>query len=158
MSTAIVSKSNVLLIASALVVVGAASSPGCAAQPEVKCAATSGPAAVRYKMVSSTGDCSMLANQGGEVLGIQTYVPPGVTDPDSYNMPNAIAIQSENVGVLVENGESVTPPMVDANMTHKPYAFGRFDTAFPDGNHVCFNISYKFRPLTGDWMAKQLQA
>jgi 2,6-dihydroxypseudooxynicotine hydrolase len=29
---------------------------------------------------------------------------------------------------------------------------------YPEGNHVCFNISYKFRPLTGDWMAKQLRA
>jgi len=27
---------------------------------------------------------------------------------------------------------------------------------YEEGNHVCFNISYKFRPLTGDWMAKQL--
>ena len=23
---------------------------------------------------------------------------------------------------------------------------------YPEGNHVCFNISYKFRPLTADWM------
>ena len=29
---------------------------------------------------------------------------------------------------------------------------------YPEGNHVCFNISYKFRPLTGDWMAKTLHA
>jgi 2,6-dihydroxypseudooxynicotine hydrolase len=28
---------------------------------------------------------------------------------------------------------------------------------YPDGNHVCFNISYKFRPLTADWMAEQLR-
>ena len=28
---------------------------------------------------------------------------------------------------------------------------------YPEGNHVCFNISYRFRPLTGDWMAKTLQ-
>jgi 2,6-dihydroxypseudooxynicotine hydrolase len=28
---------------------------------------------------------------------------------------------------------------------------------YPEGNHVCFNISYKFRPLTADWMAKQLR-
>jgi dipeptidyl aminopeptidase/acylaminoacyl peptidase len=27
---------------------------------------------------------------------------------------------------------------------------------FEDGNHVCFNISYKFRPLTADWLAEQL--
>jgi 2,6-dihydroxypseudooxynicotine hydrolase len=28
---------------------------------------------------------------------------------------------------------------------------------YPEGNHVCFNISYKFRPLTGDWMARTLR-
>ncbi len=28
---------------------------------------------------------------------------------------------------------------------------------YADGNHVCFNISYKFRPLTGDWMAEKLR-
>jgi 2,6-dihydroxypseudooxynicotine hydrolase len=27
---------------------------------------------------------------------------------------------------------------------------------YEEGNHVCFNISYKFRPLTADWMAEQL--
>jgi 2,6-dihydroxypseudooxynicotine hydrolase len=29
---------------------------------------------------------------------------------------------------------------------------------YPEGNHVCFNISYKFRPLTADWMAEKLAA
>jgi 2,6-dihydroxypseudooxynicotine hydrolase len=29
---------------------------------------------------------------------------------------------------------------------------------YPEGNHVCFNISYKFRPLTADWMAEHLGA
>ena len=28
---------------------------------------------------------------------------------------------------------------------------------YEEGNHVCFNISYKFRPLTGDWMAEKLR-
>ena len=27
---------------------------------------------------------------------------------------------------------------------------------YEEGNHVCFNISYKFRPLTADWMAETL--
>jgi 2,6-dihydroxypseudooxynicotine hydrolase len=27
---------------------------------------------------------------------------------------------------------------------------------FEEGNHVCFNISYKFRPLTADWTAEHL--
>ena len=30
--------------------------------------------------------------------------------------------------------------------------------AYPDGNHVCFNISYKYRPLTADWIAERLAA
>jgi 2,6-dihydroxypseudooxynicotine hydrolase len=29
---------------------------------------------------------------------------------------------------------------------------------FEEGNHVCFNISYKFRPLTADWTAEHLAA
>jgi dienelactone hydrolase len=29
---------------------------------------------------------------------------------------------------------------------------------FEEGNHVCFNISYKFRPLTADWTAERLVA
>ena len=29
---------------------------------------------------------------------------------------------------------------------------------YPEGNHVCFNISYKFRPLTADWTAERLAA
>jgi 2,6-dihydroxypseudooxynicotine hydrolase len=27
---------------------------------------------------------------------------------------------------------------------------------YEEGNHVCFNISYRFRPLTADWMAEAL--
>jgi 2,6-dihydroxypseudooxynicotine hydrolase len=28
---------------------------------------------------------------------------------------------------------------------------------YPDGNHVCNNIPYKYRPLAGDWMAERLR-
>jgi pimeloyl-ACP methyl ester carboxylesterase len=27
---------------------------------------------------------------------------------------------------------------------------------YDDGNHVCNNIPYKYRPLVGDWMAERL--
>jgi hypothetical protein len=131
-----------------LCLAGAWVAPGCAAEPKVKCTASSGPAAVRYRMVSMVGDCSMIANAAGETLGLQTYVPPGVTDPDSYNTPNAIAIQSENVGLLLANGESVMPPVVDADMTHKPYAFGRFDSAFPGDDNLCTVSSMTAAELT----------
>ncbi len=29
---------------------------------------------------------------------------------------------------------------------------------YPDGNHVCNNIAYKYRPLMADWMAEQLES
>lgn len=29
---------------------------------------------------------------------------------------------------------------------------------YEEGNHVCFNISYKLRPLTADWMKERLGA
>jgi 2,6-dihydroxypseudooxynicotine hydrolase len=29
---------------------------------------------------------------------------------------------------------------------------------YPEGDHVCFNVSYKYRPLTADWMAERLGA
>ncbi len=29
---------------------------------------------------------------------------------------------------------------------------------YPEGNHVCNNIPYKYRPLVGDWIAEQLRA
>ncbi len=28
---------------------------------------------------------------------------------------------------------------------------------YPDGNHVCNNLPYKYRPLAGDWMAERLR-
>jgi hypothetical protein len=27
---------------------------------------------------------------------------------------------------------------------------------YPDGNHVCNNIPYKYRPLVADWMRERL--
>jgi hypothetical protein len=29
---------------------------------------------------------------------------------------------------------------------------------YPDGNHVCNNLPYRYRPLVGDWMAERLGA
>lgn len=29
---------------------------------------------------------------------------------------------------------------------------------YPDGNHVCNNLPFKYRPLVGDWMAEQLES
>lgn len=29
---------------------------------------------------------------------------------------------------------------------------------YPDGNHVCNNLPFKYRPLVGDWMVEQLES
>lgn len=47
-------------------------------------------------------------------------------------------------------------PLSDAE---KIAGFGGDDAefvAYPDGNHVCNNIAYKYRPLIADWMAERL--
>jgi 2,6-dihydroxypseudooxynicotine hydrolase len=37
-------------------------------------------------------------------------------------------------------------------------ASGKVDfVVYEEGNHVCFNIPYKFRPLTADWTVEQLK-
>jgi len=116
----------------------ASTAASCADQPPVKCTASASPGAARFKLVSSTGDCTMvpLVQNNGEVVGVQTFVPP-VSDPDAYALPNSVALQSEEASLLAANGESVDPPVVDANMMHHLYALGKFDDAFPDGNDIC---------------------
>jgi pimeloyl-ACP methyl ester carboxylesterase len=54
-------------------------------------------------------------------------------------------------------GDRIIPPSEGERLARA--AAGPTDfVVFPDGNHVCFNISYKFRPLTADWPAEKLAA
>lgn len=47
-------------------------------------------------------------------------------------------------------------PVIEGEKLAKA-AGGKVDfVVYEEGNHVCFNIPYKFRPLTADWMAEQL--
>jgi len=125
---------GVAILAAAL----AAMPASCASQPPVKCTASANPGAARYMLASMTGDCSMvpLVQNNGEVVGVQTFVPP-VSDPNTYTLPNSVGLQSEEMSLLEANGESVMPPVVDADMTHRLYALGTFDQAFPDSSDVC---------------------
>ncbi len=111
----------------------------CGNQPPVKCTASANPGAARFTLTTMSGDCAMtpLVMNKGEVVGVQTYVPPMADNPDYYHQPNSVAFQSEEASLLVANGASVTPPVVDADMTHHLYALGTFDNAFPDGNDIC---------------------
>ncbi|MGA8615222.1 MAG: alpha/beta fold hydrolase [Xanthobacteraceae bacterium] len=54
-------------------------------------------------------------------------------------------------------GDKMIPASEGERLAHT--AGGPTDfVVFEEGNHVCFNISYKFRPLTADWTAERLAA
>ncbi len=52
-------------------------------------------------------------------------------------------------------GDRIVPPSEGERLARA--AKGPTDfVVYEEGNHVCFNISYKFRPLTADWTAEHL--
>ena len=57
--------------------------------------------------------------------------------------------------VVFGAGDALIPPSDGERLAKEASGPSEF-VLYEEGNHVCFNISYKFRPLTGDWMAKQL--
>ncbi|MGH7032639.1 MAG: alpha/beta hydrolase family protein [Stellaceae bacterium] len=57
--------------------------------------------------------------------------------------------------VLFGAGDRIVPASEGEKLAKA--AGGRVDfVVYEEGNHVCFNIPYKFRPLTADWMAEAL--
>lgn len=59
--------------------------------------------------------------------------------------------------VVFGGGDRLIPPAEGERLAREAAGPSEF-VLFPEGNHVCFNISYKFRPLTADWMAETLSA
>lgn len=52
-------------------------------------------------------------------------------------------------------GDRIVPPAEGERLARA--ASGPTDfVVYEEGNHVCFNISYKFRPLTADWTVEHL--
>jgi dipeptidyl aminopeptidase/acylaminoacyl peptidase len=57
--------------------------------------------------------------------------------------------------VVFGAGDRIVPPSEGERLARA--AKGPTDfVVYEDGNHVCFNVSYKFRPLTADWTAEHL--
>jgi dienelactone hydrolase len=75
----------------------------------------------------------------------------------------AKSLTLENVGerikcpllVVFGAGDLLIAPSAGERLAREAKGPSEF-VLYEEGNHVCFNISYKFRPLTADWMAKQL--
>jgi 2,6-dihydroxypseudooxynicotine hydrolase len=68
--------------------------------------------------------------------------------------------QAENIRcpllVVFGGGDRLIPPSEGERLARAARGPSEF-VLYPEGNHVCFNISYKFRPLTADWMAEALR-
>jgi hypothetical protein len=125
-------------LALALIAGFAYAATSCGAEPPVKCTATANPGATRYTLVGTpTGDCSMdpVVQAHGEVVGVQTFVPP-VSDPNTYTLPNSVALQPEVASNYVAAGLAVDPPVTPPANEHL-YALGAFDDAFPDSAGIC---------------------
>jgi dienelactone hydrolase len=57
--------------------------------------------------------------------------------------------------VVFGAGDRIIPPEEGERLAKA--ASGPTDfVAYEEGNHVCFNISYKFRPLTADWTVEHI--
>ena len=61
--------------------------------------------------------------------------------------------------LLVVHGEQDTLiPPTDAYRTYEQANGPKWWICYPEGNHVCNNIIYKYRPLVADFMAAHLRA
>jgi hypothetical protein len=118
---------------STLAVLGAAGSLfgfACQGEPPVRCTIANGDLSAKFYPVSD-GGC---APSPGDIFGVTAYVP-NPTDPGDGL--SKLAIQSQTLGLLRQNGESVDPPVVDTNPNHFAYALGKFDTVLPGQDGVC---------------------
>jgi 2,6-dihydroxypseudooxynicotine hydrolase len=72
------------------------------------------------------------------------------------NLENGVAAQIKcPLLVLFGAGDRIVPASEGEKLAKA--AGGRVDfVVYEEGNHVCFNIPYKFRPFTADWMAETL--
>jgi len=57
--------------------------------------------------------------------------------------------------VVFGGGDRLIPPSEGERLAKEAKGPSKF-VLYPEGNHVCFDIPYKFRPLTADWMVKTL--
>lgn len=59
--------------------------------------------------------------------------------------------------LVVHGAQDTLIPPEDAYRTYERAAGPKRWVLYPDGNHVCNNITYKYRPLVADFMAEQLR-
>jgi dipeptidyl aminopeptidase/acylaminoacyl peptidase len=58
--------------------------------------------------------------------------------------------------LIVHSGQDIVCPLEHAERMNKEAGGPTNLVVFPEGNHVCDNIPYKYRPLMADWAARHL--
>jgi 2,6-dihydroxypseudooxynicotine hydrolase len=85
------------------------------------------------------------------------------TIPEAYEIAKRLTLEhvAKNIKcpllVIFGGGDRLISPSEGERLARSASGPSEL-VVYPEGNHVCFNISYKFRPLTGDWMAEKLGA
>jgi dienelactone hydrolase len=76
---------------------------------------------------------------------------------NKLNLGNGLAEKMRcPILIVFGAGDRIVPPS-EGELLAKA-AGGPVDfVVYPEGNHVCFNIPYKFRPLTADWLVEKLK-
>lgn len=79
----------------------------------------------------------------------------GLAYAHDLNLASAASMIRCPLLIVFGAGDRIIPPAEGQRLADA--AAGPVDSVvFPEGNHVCFNIAYKFRPLTADWMHEKL--
>jgi hypothetical protein len=138
----------------------------CGSQPATRCTVSTGEAIARYvpKGPPVGPNCAKVSlpppgTPGGEPVGVETYVSP-LTDPNADTTPTSFAILSEYIGARVQDAQQnaglATYPYTSANPApvnppddpdniHRPFAWGQFDSVYPDSSGACTVSNSKMR-------------
>jgi dienelactone hydrolase len=93
-----------------------------------------------------------------DLFAIRAHLPSradGVAFAQELNLADAAPRIKCPLLIVFGSGDRIIPPSEGERLAAA--ARGPVDyVVYEEGNHVCFNITYKFRPLTADWMAEHL--
>jgi len=130
----------------------------CGSPPPIRCTISTGEAIARYSpKTQPTGpNCAAVSlpppgTPGGEPVGVEVYVPDP-NDPNADATPTSFAIMSEYIGARIQDAQQnaglvnypytkdnpapVNPPD-DPDNVHRPFAWGQFDSVYPDSTGAC---------------------
>jgi hypothetical protein len=96
-------------------------------QPKVPCITAHGSYAVKYTLVSGSGECAMLS---AGLVGVQPYSRRGPNDKALFDRP-PVALKTDEVGALLDSYSDQT---VDPAKT---YSLGEFTNVEPGADNFC---------------------